>query len=143
MRKRPVEEDDNFSACHRRFLAVLSSDKTAQEEIERYFEHLGFEVYADDDPLRWLASVTGAYQMPDLVVLDTSRADWDVSLYLDVIRRKWAAYEPIVIGLACTSGGGSSERLRSKVPLVVKPLAPQQLLLLRQAIRGEEQHDLA
>jgi hypothetical protein len=116
------------------FLGVLSKDLVALEAIESFFEQSGFEVYADQDPLRWLGSITGSERVPNILLLDASHTGWDIALYIDIVRRKWGLCEPKLVGLVDSSASRYCRQLEDRMPLVRKPIEREQLRLLRRAV---------
>jgi two-component sensor histidine kinase len=114
-----------------KLVAVLDDDLTALRSLERAFQSLGVEVYADHDPIRWLSVITDLDRMPDLMLLDIQLGQQDCSLQLDVVRRRWRAQQPKVVLIS-----GRPVPVEFGVPTLQKPIHESKFQVLIDVLSG-------
>jgi CheY-like chemotaxis protein len=126
----------NVGDEHRnKLVAILDDDPRTLREAERYFVQAGVEVYADQDPLRWLGVITDLENMPDLVLLAYRLKGHDCSLQLDVINRRWSDRKPNVVVLTAAHAD-LVENILNAVPLIEKPISQAKLERLLDILKG-------
>lgn len=131
-----LRESPSAEAARNKFVAILDDDLFVLRATERAFESLGVEVYADDDPLRWLNVVTDFKRVPDLILLDFQLGKQQCNLHLDIVRRKWLGQRvPVIVvtGHADHPGATCVSRL---APVLQKPLSDQKFNLILDVLAG-------
>jgi CheY-like chemotaxis protein len=123
-------------AVRNKLVAILDDDLAVLRAMERLFEALAIEVYADHDPLRWLGLVTDMPSPPDLVILDFQLQDQDCSLLLDIVRRKWVAPHTKVVVLTGAPASPGLAEVAAIVPVLRKPLTDTKFEILLDVLAG-------
>jgi two-component system CheB/CheR fusion protein len=129
-------ESPSAEAARNKVIAILDDDLSVLRATERAFESLGVEVYADNDPLRWLNVVTDIRRAPDLILLDFQLGTQQCNLHLDIVRRKWTGQKvPVIVvtGHADHLGPIDISRL---APVLRKPLSDQKFNLILDVLAG-------
>jgi DNA-binding response OmpR family regulator len=116
-------------------VAILDDDVRTLRETERFFAHAGVEVYADQDPLRWLAAITDLESKPDLILLAHQLKGHDCSLQLDVVNRRWPDTKLNVVVLIGAQDAAVDE-VGKLAPFVVKPMSQAKLEGLLDVLSG-------
>jgi CheY-like chemotaxis protein len=134
--KRRPREGGAVDAARDKMVAILDDDGAVLRASERVFEALGIEVYADQDPLRWLNVVTDLKRMPDLILLDYQLKGQDCSLQLDILRRKWGEQKPRIVVVTGHPRNPSLARIARSVPVLQKPLTEPKFDLILEVLAG-------
>lgn len=136
--ERPLRLRGGIAAdqARNKMVAVLDDDEQVLRTTERLLEQLGIEVYADNDPLRWLNAVVDLKRMPDLFLLDFQLKGQDCSLQLDIVRRKWGEEKPKVIVVTGHTHNPTLLRIAQTVPVLQKPLSDPKFELILEVLAG-------
>jgi light-regulated signal transduction histidine kinase (bacteriophytochrome) len=114
-----------------KLVAILDEDLTALRSLERAFQSLGVEVYADHDPIRWLSVITDLDRMPDLMLLDIQLGQQGCALQLEVVRRRWHEQRPKVVLIS-----GHPVPVGFGVPTLQKPIPESKFEVLIDVLSG-------
>jgi CheY-like chemotaxis protein len=124
-------------AARNKLVTILDDDPLMLQQTEQALDHLGIEVYADHDPLRWLSVVTDLKRMPDLILMDFQLGAERCSLHVDIVRRKWCGEKLNLIVLADSARDPNLARMSRSVPVLQKPLANREFDLILGVLAGQ------
>lgn len=126
-------------AVRNKVVTILDDDPVVLRSTERLLSQLGVEVYADNDPLRWLCVVTDMGRPPDLIILDFQLGGHDCSLQLEIVRRKWGTSQLKVLVLTGASPTPALLRVANEAPILKKPLTEEKIELIVNALAGRRE----